>query len=243
MQIHCPRCGVTVPGVDIDISTKTAVCRPCGEVFPFPVMPGAAPASVAVFSTPAITIHKPSDLHWHEIDEFNMRGVAVPMKRAVAVALAFFALFWDGFLVFWYSTALHLLTSGKAGGEVFIMLLFPLLHVGAGAFITYRALCGIFNTAYVRFDREAFRFERRPIPMRGKVSEPTDGISGFEPLEKNARSRRGVSSTWDVNLLTTDGRAVRVAFGFSEHGHAAYAASRLEQLLEAVKQPKLPYRA
>lgn len=44
--------------------------------------------------------------------------------------MAFFAVFWDGFIIFWYATAL------KTHGPL-IMILFPLLHVAVGVGLTY----------------------------------------------------------------------------------------------------------
>jgi hypothetical protein len=215
-----------VPRADIDIGTWTALCRPCGEVTALP---------------------KPGGLVWDESGELETWGVAIPMKRTAAVGLALCALFLDWAMVSWYRAPIHGFASGQPSSGplvvLLLVLLLPLPFVVAGVLLTYQAFCGIFNTAYVRLDREAFRFERRPIPMRGNVSEPTDGISGFEPLEENVRSRRNSSISWDVNLLTNDRRAVRVSFGFSDYGHAAYAASRLARQLEAVKKPMVPYRA
>jgi hypothetical protein len=244
MLIHCPRCGLAVPGVDINIATQTAVCRPCGEVIAIPVAPAVPALAPVAPVVPSVAHHKPTDLRWTEGGALDADAwaVAIPMKRLAAIPIAFFALFWDGFLVFWYSNAIHALASGKGGGAALVMLLFPLLHLAAGVFITYQALCGLLNTTYVRFDGRSFRFERSPIPMRGSVSEPTEGISGFEPLEKSTRSRSGTSSSWDVNLLTADGRAVRVRFGFSDYGHAAYAAARLAERLVEVRRDRMPYR-
>jgi hypothetical protein len=244
MLIHCPRCGLAVPGVDIDIATQTAVCRPCGEVIAIPGPSGGSVLVPAGPAVPSVALHKPSDLRWTEDGGLDADAwtAAIPMKRLAAIPLVFFALFWDGFLVFWYANAIRALASGNGGGSAAAMLLFPLLHLGAGVFVTYQALCGILDTTYVGFDRKSFRFERRPIPMRGRVSEPTEGITGFEALEKSARSRGGTTSSWDVNLLTTDGRAVRVRFGFSDYGHATYAAARLAERLVEIRKGTVPYR-
>ena len=50
MQIHCPRCGVAVPGADINLASNLAVCRPCGEVIPL----GSAPAALGMAGAPLV---------------------------------------------------------------------------------------------------------------------------------------------------------------------------------------------
>ncbi len=59
-----------------------------------------------------------------------------------------FVIFWNGFLVFWYRQAL--------GSDNLMMLLFPLIHVGVGVWLTYHTIAGYLNKTYllVRLYRE-----------------------------------------------------------------------------------------
>jgi hypothetical protein len=235
MQVLCPRCSKPIPGVDIDLATQSAVCRPCGEIIPLAVK--AAPLAVA----PPTALYRPTDLSWAEMsDAGGAWTVTMTPPRAAAITILVFAVFWDGFLVFWYAMA----ASSKHAPIV--MMLFPLLHVAAGLLITHAALCGLINRATLRLGAEAFEFRRGPIPQGGAVREPTMNIAGFEAamLQGGAMLRaRGQASrpTWGVHVLTRDGRAVPVKLGFQEQPHAAYAAARLSQML-ADAQQRATYR-
>jgi hypothetical protein len=242
VQIRCPRCGNPIPGVDIDLTTQSAVCRPCGEVVGLALQAAPIVPAVDAFSTSAVTLYRPTDLRWAELNDApGESSVTITPPRAAALGLLFFALFWDGFLVFWYAIA----ASSKHPSLV--MLLFPLLHVGAGLLITHAALCGLINRTTLRVGRDAFEFRRGPIPQGGAVREPTMNIAGFEvaTLRGGAmqmRSRGQASRpTWGVHLLTRDGRAVPVRLGFLDQAHASYAAARLSQMLGDAQQ-KATYR-
>lgn len=251
MQVTCPRCGRIVPGADIDLASRSAVCRPCSEVIALPAVAPATAAALAVTPSFGIepgpstsaSLYRPTDLSWAEAPESGGGSeVVITPSRAAAFGLLFFALFWDGFLVFWYANV----TSAK---HVPLMaVLFPMLHVAVGAFVTYSALCGLFNRTYVRLGSDAFDFRRAPIPQRGAVTEPTMNIAGFEVARVRGGAMRmqsrGSSSTptWGLHLLTRDGRSISLGFGFSDPSHAEFAASRLTQMLADVARGGTTYR-
>jgi hypothetical protein len=78
-----------------------------------------------------------------------------------AAPLALFATVWDAFLVFWYFAAF------RTGRAELIMVLFPLLHVAAGAAITYYVLCLFLNTTRIRISPNRVKIETGPLPWRG----------------------------------------------------------------------------
>jgi hypothetical protein len=239
VQVICPRCGQPIPGVDIDLATRSAVCRPCGEVVALAAQPalGIEPVGAAPMG-----LYRPTDLSWAEVnDSPGTWSVTITPPRAAAFGLLFFAIFWDGFLVFWYSMAV----SSK--NPPLVMLLFPLLHVGAGLFITHAALCGLVNRTTVRLGAGVFEFRRGPIPQGGAVREPTLNIAGFETAKVSGGSMQMKSKgrtsrpTWGVHVLTRDGRAIPVRLGFQDQTHADYAATRLSQMLSDAQQ-RVTYR-
>jgi len=252
MQVLCPRCGQPIPGVDIDLTTQSAVCRPCGEITSLATLgtkatvalptfgpPQAGPAppafGVEAFGAAPAGLYRPADLSWAEVnDSPGTWSVTITPPRAAAFGLLFFAVFWDGFLVFWYGAA------ASAKHAPLVMFLFPLLHVGAGVLITHSALCGLLNRMMVRLSGDVFEFRRGPIPQGGAVREPAMNIAGFEATQTRGagvRSRgRQSQPTWGVHLLTRDRRSIPVKFGFLDPAHADYAAGRLSQMLEEARQ-------
>lgn len=75
------------------------------------------------------------------------------------IFLAFFSLIWDSFLVFWYTMAL-------TTNAPWIMLVFPLIHLGIGIVITYTALTGFINRTTVTVGQGKLTI--KPASSRGR---------------------------------------------------------------------------
>jgi hypothetical protein len=241
MRVECPRCGQAIGGGEVDLASQRAVCRVCSEVVSLALPPAAQPSVALAPVPPAGALYRPTDLSWiEEPCDAGAWRVTFTASRLVAVPLLFFALFWDGCLVFWYAMAL------KAGPPPAIMVLFPLIHVAAGVFITYLALCALLNRTTVRIDRDAFAFTRRPIPQRGDVSEPTPNVVGLEAWQSSFGAMRadanGQRARWGAHLLTRDGRAIPLRFAFSDVSHARFAAARLTQMVAEAQRGDRGYR-
>ena len=90
------------------------------------------------------------------------------------IPLIFFAVLWDGFLVFWYTMALK---HGQHGAPL-MMLLFPLLHVAVGLGLTYFIVCSFVNKTDVIINFSGVEVSIYPMPWPGKkrvaASEITD---------------------------------------------------------------------
>jgi hypothetical protein len=231
MQIVCPRCGKVAAGNDIDLGQRLAVCRPCSEVFPLPA--ALSPFTPGPSEWEERKLYRPVDLRWTERRDARGCEVVIRPRRAAAIAPAIFATFWNAIML---AVVVGIIVSGN-----FVVLPFLSLHIGAGLLVAYIAACGLFNRTHARIDRSAFTFARRPIPQRGKVDEPMPAIERFD-IAPPAPAKRG-SMAHDLMLLTRDGRAVRVHFGFDDPAAATYAAGRLNQLLEQARKLDLdPYR-
>ncbi|MCA9296510.1 MAG: hypothetical protein KC983_08330, partial [Phycisphaerales bacterium] len=139
MKIRCPRCTEIVPAKDLNLDSQLARCTACDELFSFagqvaPLVRG--PADAPRTTAPPL---RPERITTSEIAngiEINRRWFS-----PFAIVLAFFCVFWDGFIVFWY----WMLTVGPAGrsapsGMSMFALLFPLMHVAAGIGLTWFTL-------------------------------------------------------------------------------------------------------
>lgn len=243
MKLACPSCGLPVPGADVDLARDRGVCRSCGELFP---LSAAKPESGLALATDALkspqaTVLRPTELRWTERGSgADFVGTLTP-SRWMAVPLLGFAAVWNGFLLVWYSAAFGF--GGSKGGTAVMVLWFPLLHVGAGLFVTYQALCALFNSATFTLCDGRFRFRRGPIPERGGVDQRLDEIERVSILPHTTQGQRGASRTmWNIRLETRDGRAVRVALGLPSADHAEYIASRLDEACKAAVPQLTSYR-
>ena len=199
MKIVCPTCRVPVAAEDVALDTGLAKCRTCNNVFRFDNLPGLAAPAVR----PRQNVGRPRNVVSSEIDG----GLTVRYRwfSPKYVFLAFFCLFWDGFLVFWYAMAL---SSGDTIG-----LLFPLLHVAAGIAVTYATVAGFLNTTTLRIDPYRLRVTHGPIWWGRPIQLEVGDVHQLFCDEKVSRGRNGPSYTYNLNALLRDGSRRKVVSG------------------------------
>jgi len=139
-----------------------------------------------------------------------------------------FAIVWDGFLVFWYSTAL----LGK--NTPWIMILFPIGHVAVGVGVTYYVLCSFFNRTDVILTPDQIAVATRPLPWPGNRRVPLREIH-----ETEIRTRYGNTNQARANLVImfVDGsnKERKLVTGITEWDHAEYMEG---QIRRAVRLPE-----
>ncbi|MBV9109513.1 MAG: hypothetical protein JO306_08920 [Gemmatimonadetes bacterium] len=196
MKIVCPNCRVPVAAEDIDLSSGLAKCRTCNNVFRFTDTPElAAPAAA-----PRPAADRPGNVVISE----TPGGLALDYRwfSPKYIFMAFFCLFWDGFLVFWY-------TIGVGTGNL-IMLLFPILHVAVGIGITYVTVAGFVNTTSVRIDRSRIRVWHHPLPFGRRIDIETGAVKQLFCEERINRGRNGVWYSYDLLASLKDGTRKRL---------------------------------
>jgi hypothetical protein len=99
--------------------------------------------------------------------------------------LAIFAVFWDGFLLFWYSQAIS-----QPSAELMIFF-FPLIHVAAGVCITYYVIASLFNKTDVVISLSGIKVSTYPIPWFGNKEVKREEITDIIVRERiGNRNRR-----------------------------------------------------
>lgn len=234
MQLQCPRCGQAVPGEDLDLSRGVGVCRPCGEIVPFPATSAGAFA-VTPFSPTTGRVYRPASYGLVERTSGDAgapvwEGV-LPPNRVAAVPLLFFCLVWDTFMVVWYGIAFS--------SRMWIMAVFGVLHLGAGVFLTHKAIVTLLNTRRLAIGRGTVTWRSAPVPDRGNVALPLERVVGFSP-----RVTQGKSTTYSVAMNLDDGSFRELDVLASDAASAEYAAATFQDALTAAKQvePDGPYR-
>ena len=97
----------------------------------------------------------------------------------VAFFLVFFCIFWDGFLIFWYSM------GSMVEGMTLIFFLFPLIHVAVGIGLTYYTICLFFNRTYINVSQRTLSVRHAPLPWpRGNKEIPVADIQQLYVEEK-----------------------------------------------------------
>lgn len=226
-RIHCTRCDEIVRSEDVELATRLAKCS-CGNVFDI--------SSQVAAVTSAHRRDLPSPAGWTVVgatsqDTPSYRSATAPMvlarrwRSADLARLAFmvpFCLFWDGFLVVWYSVILS--HFGEPSGPSLAFVLFPLMHVAIGLGITYSTLASLLNSTTVRVEGDVASVVHGPLPWRGNLRLSLEGARGVFVRQQGPLGR--ASDPWSV-LVDTRDSAASVLIGGLTAEHARFVAARL----------------
>lgn len=147
------------------------------------------------------------------------------------IFMGFFALIWDGFLIFWYSMAI-------GSGAPLMFILFPAFHLAVGAYITYSTLAGFFNRTNIELTRDELAVWFEPLPWPGEKTIKTADIKQLYCKESVSYSRRGGTRTsYALHMVTRDDQDVKLIGGLESPDIARYFEQQLETWLRIENQP------
>jgi len=138
--------------------------------------------------------------------------------------LAVFCVWWNAFLVFWYSIAF-------THNAPWIMVVLPLAHVAVGVGLTYWTLAGLFNATTLRVERRRHGVRHAPIPWKGPgVIESADVEQLYVKPSKH-QGKSGVRWTYAVWIVRRDKRSTLLVGGMGEPDSALYLEQQIERAL------------
>lgn len=157
----------------------------------------------------------------------NRRGSEIEIVRtwfgSQVLFMTFFAVFWDGFLYFWYA---------KLGDSPDPMMrYFPMIHVAVGIGITYYVLCGWFNRTCITVGRGKVSVRHGPLPWFGNLEMEASALKQLYAKERITSSRNGTTVRYDLNALTSDGRSIKFVGGMENSDQAVYIEQEIEKFL------------
>ncbi len=146
--------------------------------------------------------------------------------------LAFFAVFWNSFLLFWYGSAF-------ATGAPMLFFLFPLLHVLAGIAITYFAITNFFNKTKIDLIGDQLTIKHGPIPwFKGDQEVNINDIQQFYVKEISKKNDDTVSFNYGVWAMMRNGTRLDLTKGVNmESDYALIVEQKLENYLGIQDQP------
>jgi predicted Zn finger-like uncharacterized protein len=217
--IHCPNCQALVPAADINITALVAKCGNCNSVFPLPletVQPADERQSLPELGCPGGVVR--------EIGPGGELFIRRSWFQPMLFFLAFFCVFWDGFLIFWYSMAF---AHAPAGNMMLLPLLFPLMHVAVGVGLTYFVIAGFCNSTRILIDGECVHVRHQPLPWRGNQDVPRGEIRGIEMAAGWGQNRQPMFS---LCANKTDGRQVVLVSNIN-YNQARYIGHQMAEYL------------
>jgi hypothetical protein len=224
MQLQCNSCRQPIQAADVNIDLGIAKCAVCNSVFSFLDKLGSVAAPREIIKLPKR----------FQVDHWGSELVITKRWFNHGVwALLAFCIFWDGFLVVWYSAGIGMLLRGSKGdGMTWLMLVFPLLHVAVGIGLTYGVLCTFFNKTIIRVAHGELTVSHGPLPCPGNSRHFTSDIKQLFCTEKKWRGEDSVRRTYNVLALKRDDTQAELVTGFENLDEAVFIEQQVEQHLK-----------
>ncbi len=157
--------------------------------------------------------------------------------KPVFVFLAVFCVFWNGFLVMWYSMGLT--TFSNQGDPVtWIFFLFPLIHVAVGIGLIYYTMAGFVNQTTITADRYGLKIDIQPIKyFFGATQLDKNDIKQLYVVEEKTRQKGGdYSYSYALKVLDTQNRSKKL-LTLDSLDEARYLENKLESYYKIVDTP------
>ena len=225
MQLACAACGTLIPAEDINIDKAIAKCRNCNGVFSFyehlktaeehrPRPPVPMPRGLRVENWgPELTITR----RWYT------HGLWF---------LLLFCVFWDGFLVVWYTIGIGELQKPNADWSIWIMLVFPVFHLLIGLALTVAVVYGFLNRTVIRVSMGELSVFHGPIPCGGNRRVRGIDLKQLYCTETNRKSKNGISTHYNLIALQRDGTKLTLLSALDDLNQALYIEQQIEQCLK-----------
>ena len=212
-----------IPASDVDMSGRVAKCAVCNNVFSY----------IDQVSGPSERLHvrppagKPNNFKI----ERSAEGLVI-IRRWFApaiVALTFFCLFWDAFMVMWFYTAIR--------QKAYIMALFGSLHGTVGLVMSYFVIAGYFNRTYIRISYDSIIVSHKPMPWFGQKSISRQGLRQLYSKEKINYGRGGDTRLYSVQAIAKDGKIIELVSGLASSEEALFIEQEVERYLRLNDEP------
>ncbi len=224
MKVFCNSCRLPIPPQDINLEMAIAKCPACGEVFSFLEHLGSEAVASPASRLPA---PKPKRFVVEEIG--SELTISYRWFTPVLFFMVFFCLFWDGFMVMWYSIAISQILNGQPAG--WAMAAVGLLHLAIGIGITYSTLASFLNRTEIKLSGGTLTVRHGPMRWSGNHTLRMDEILQFYCSDKIQSNRRRHWRTYQLNVLKKDGSKVVLLSGLGEAEESLFLEERLEQKL------------
>lgn len=235
MQLFCKKCGQQVLAEDMNLELALAKCRGCNSVFSIlDSLQEDAPPGVATGAGDRLPAPMPKG---YKIEELGSElTITYRWFTLGAFALLFFCIFWDGFLVVWYSIGFSQLFGGDLGWGALFMLLFPIIHLAVGIGLTYAVICMFLNRTEIRVAGGNLTIWHGPVPCPGKCCIPTSDLKQLFVTETTHRGKHGIRYSYDVSAMKQDDTKQKLIGNLDDVQQALFLEQKLEQHLKIADQ-------
>ncbi len=235
MKLACPECAAPISTSDLQLETSSATCRRCKVTFPLQLHPSRAPVHVRPELPPGLRliVGEPEAPRGGTYRDAMRQTEPLVIERRWLQPqhffFLFFAIIWNAFLVNFYDKAL-------ASGE-WLMIVFPIGHVAAGAVISYIALTGLLNRTTLRVADERLSLSHGPLPWTRPITIPVGEVRQLYG-RRVTRSHKGQEThTWDLRCLLRNDAELKLVTHIPNREQVAYLEWALEKHLGIANDP------
>ena len=164
---------------------------------------------------PQITIHK----------EFQQLRITRKWFDVKYIYIAPFAFIWNAFLFYWYKMAL------PSSDIDWLFLLFPMLHVGMGIWLTYYVLTGLFNKTVIDVNFNSVNVKHSPFPYSGNKTLTSKTLIQLYCRREDFWSRFHGSSSFTVHAITSKRENIKLLSGLENAEQALFIEQEIEKFL------------
>ncbi|MCA9320607.1 MAG: hypothetical protein KDB53_07725 [Planctomycetes bacterium] len=222
MTIQCPQCGGSARESDITGNGRVD-CRWCDSTYRLPPSERAAhPDAPAEPDKPRIAPALPDRM----TIEHHPGGLLITTRpnRIAAIFMTVFCLFWNGFLVFWFTFTL------KHG--LGLMAAFGTLHAIVGLLLIWITLAVWLNHTEIRVGNGALTVRHQPIPVPGNTTTPLHQVKQLYCQRQVRQQENGQSVSWSVHAVDSEGRRRPVLKNLPDEDQALFIEAEVERFLE-----------
>lgn len=225
MLLTCKACGAAIGAENVDLVHDIATCPYCGAVTRLeeirkPTQDVAPAVRPRVELPPRFTVD----------DSFGGLTIRWRWFSPAILFLAFFAVVWDSFLVFWYSMAFGI-------GAPWIFVVFPIVHLAVGVGLTYLVVACFFNSTTIAVADGRLSVRNGPLPWPGGAEFETADFDQIYCEEKVRRNDGTDHRSYAVYALTRGGTKRKLLDGLTDADQAVFVEQRLEDFLKIKDRP------
>jgi hypothetical protein len=142
---------------------------------------------------------------------------------AKVFGLLFFCLFWDGFMVVWFSIAIK--------QRIWPMAAFGSIHGLVGVGLTYFTLAGFLNTTTITVINGLLQIRHAPMPVPGNRQIKADSLRQLYTNRIVHHGKNGTSISYELRAQTNDGRDEKVLGNLDSENQSLFIEQEIEEFL------------
>jgi hypothetical protein len=225
VQVTCKQCGAPIGAEALNLDRLVAKCAFCNAVFSFAdqLEPAEQPRPAA--ERFAVPMPKGFDVQART----GQLQIVRKWFSGLYIFLTVFTLFWNGFMVVWFTIAL---TQG-----IWPMAAFGTLHGAVGIGLLYYTLAGYLNKTVIQVDRRELTITHGPLPWPGNRRLNPFDLAQLYTRERLHHHRNSTSTTYEVYAILQDGTRQKLLSGLHEIEQALYIEQEIERFLEIEDRP------